>query len=245
MATGYGSRPLIALEEVGKHYRQGEQLVRAVDRVTLEIESGDFLVITGRSGAGKTTLLSLIGGLTTPTSGSVWVDGVNLAWLDDAGLSALRADSIGFTFQFASLIPTLTVLDNVCLPTLFASRPPERGRAVELLRRVGLGDRLSSYPTQLSGGQQRRVAVARGLINSPAILLADEPTGDLDVETEQEIIKLFHTLNAQEGMTVVLVTHNPELAGYGNRHLEMARGRLTETTAVCPPAVEERSYVRP
>ncbi len=235
----YEPNPFITLEEVSKHYRQGEQLVRAVDQVTLEIEPGDFLVITGRSGAGKTTLLSLIGGLTTPNSGSVWVDGVNLACLDDAGLSALRADHIGFIFQFASLIPTLTVLDNVRLPALFASRPQQPDRAVELLRRVGLGDRLDSYPSQLSGGQQRRLAVTRALINRPTILLADEPTGDLDVETEQEIMALFHALNAQEEMTMVLVTHNPDLACYGNRHVQMVCGRLAETPASCTPTVEE------
>lgn len=243
MPNDYGPSPLIILEEVSKLYWQGEQLVRAVEQITLEIEPGDFLVITGRSAAGKTTLLSLIGGLTTPTSGSVWVDGGNLAWLDDAGVSALRANRIGFVFQFASLIPTLTVLDNVRLPGLFAEHPQESDYAVELLRRVGLGDRLGSYPAQLSGGQQRRVAVARALVNRPVILLADEPTGDLDVETEQEIMTLFGILNAQEGMTVALVTHNPELAGYGNRHLQMMCGRLIETTVACTSKVLEPPHV--
>jgi len=223
--------PLVRLERVSKHYRQGEILVKAVDDVSLVVWPGDFLVITGRSGAGKTTLLSLMGGLTRPTTGKILIEGRDLSGLADDDLSALRAEKLGFVFQFPSLIPTLTALENVVLPTLFAGRKPRSlQRGIELLRQVGLEDKLISYPAQLSGGQQRRVAVARALINQPALLLADEPTGDLDVETEHEIMALFRELN-HEGLTIVLVTHNPELTAYGNRELRMDRGRLTEPTS--------------
>jgi ABC-type lipoprotein export system ATPase subunit len=202
--------------------------VRAVDQVALRVATGDFLIITGRSGSGKTTLLSLIGGLTIPTSGADNVFDKYLAELDDAAISTLRAERIGFVFQFASLIPTLTALDNVRLPGLFAKSPVSPEEAARLLSWVGLANKLANYPAQLSGGQQARVTVARALANQPDLLLADEPTGNLDVETEREILELFRELNMNDGTTVVLVTHNPELACYGNRHLIMADGRLNE-----------------
>lgn len=229
-ANGRGQTGALALNliSLNKHYRQGVETVRAVDQVTLPVETGDFLIITGRSGSGKTTLLSLMGGLTMPTAGTISVFGQSLADLDDAAISTLRADRIGFVFQFASLMPTLTTLDNVRLPGLFTKTPVSPEEAVRLLSWVGLADKLGSYPAQLSGGQQARVAVARALANHPDLLLADEPTGNLDVETEQEILTLFHELNKRNGSTIVLVTHNPELARYGNRHLVMESGRLNE-----------------
>lgn len=223
------SPPLVELRVVCKEYMQGTEKVMAADDVDLSVTPGDFLVITGRSGSGKTTLLSLIGGLTTPTSGTVCLFGENVAELDDDTLSALRAERIGFVFQFASLIPTLTALDNVRLPGLFAERPVDVADASQLLSWVGLSDRLYSYPAQLSGGQQARVACARALANQPDLLLADEPTGNVDVETELEILQLLADLNAKRGATVVLVTHNPELARFGNRHVIMDDGRLMET----------------
>lgn len=219
---------VVHLADVNKHYQQGTETVRAVDKVTLQVEAGDFLLITGRSGSGKTTLLSLIGGLTRPTSGEVIVFDQSLAKLDDPAMSALRAERIGFVFQFASLMPTLSALDNVRLPGLFAQNPVNLDEAARLLSWVGLADKLGSYPAQLSGGQQARVAVARALANRPDLLLADEPTGNLDVETEQEIMALFRELNLNNDTTIVLVTHNPELARYGNRHLVMDSGRLNE-----------------
>ncbi len=226
----------IDIHGLSKSYRQGENIVTAVDDVNLEIRAGDFVVITGRSGAGKTTLLSLIGRLTDPTAGTICIDGVDLRALNDAALASLRARTLGFVFQFGSLLPTLTVLENVRLPSLFAGEPvlskveglADSARAAELVRMVGLGDKLHNYPPQLSGGQRRRVAIARALINHPAILLADEPTGDLDVDTENEILDLFQSLNAQ-GMTIVLVTHSANLAPYGKRAFRMERGRLIET----------------
>jgi len=154
----------INLRQVSKSYRQGESTVIAVDQVNLEVAAGDFLVVTGRSGSGKTTLLSLIGWLTQPSAGTICIEGVNLASLDDEAVSNLRAHKIGFVFQFASLLPALTVLENVCLPRLFAGEPADAKRATELLQMVGLGDRLNNYPAQLSGGQRRRVAVARAIL---------------------------------------------------------------------------------
>ncbi len=218
----------INLQALSKFYHQGETPIVAVDNVTLQVQAGEFIVITGRSGAGKTTLLSLIGRLTEPSSGTICIDEVDLKSLEDAALSELRAHKIGFVFQFASLLPTLTVLENIRLPSLFTGKLVDVERIQELARMVGLGDKVNNYPAQLSGGQRRRVAIARALVNQPAILLADEPTGDLDVDTEKEILDLFRSLNAR-GMTIILVTHNPGLLAYSHRAFHMERGRLIET----------------
>jgi len=219
--------PQITLRALSKFYKQGDEKIIAVDDVTLDVRAGDFIVITGRSGAGKTTLLSLIGRLAEPSAGTLAIDGVDLQSLDDAALSALRARKLGFVFQFASLVPTLNVFDNIRLPGLFADKLPDEKFVIELARMVGLGDKLNNRPAQLSGGQRRRVAIARALVNRPAILLADEPTGDLDVDTEKEILDLLQSLNAQ-GMTIILVTHSPNLLAHGNRAFRMERGRLIE-----------------
>lgn len=221
------AQPQIRLQSVSKFYRQGNLTVTALDDVNLEIRAGDFVVVTGRSGAGKTTLLSVIGGLTLPTQGAVSFNGADLTRLDDAALSALRARQIGFVFQFASMLPTLTAQENVSVPRLFANGAGAPNRVPELLRLVGLENRAHHYASQLSGGQQRRVAIARALINQPSVLLADEPTGDLDTDTEKEILELFRTFN-QQGMTIILVTHNAELGAYGNRALRMQAGKPIE-----------------
>ncbi|CAG0993736.1 putative ABC transporter ATP-binding protein YknY [Anaerolineae bacterium] len=219
--------PQINLRGLSKSYRQGDVQVNAVDDVDLQVRAGDFIIITGRSGIGKTTLLSLIGGIAQPTSGEICIDGVNLESLDDAALSHLRARKIGFVFQFASLIPTLNVLENIRLPSLFTGQLVDEKRTIELAHMVGLSDKLKNYPPQLSGGQRRRVAIARAFVNQPEILLADEPTGDLDVETENEILALFRSFNAQ-GMTIILVTHSPNLIAYGNRAFRMEQGKLVQ-----------------
>ncbi len=221
--------PVINIENVSKHYRQGNEIVRAVKGITLQVFPGDFVSITGRSGSGKTTLLSLIGGLTMPTAGHIEIFSQPLESLDDVRLSTLRARRVGFVFQFANLLPTLTALDNVRLPGLFGSVQVNPKDAADLLGWVGLSDKLHSFPAELSGGQQTRVALARALANHPDLLLADEPTGNLDLETEREILTLLRELNRQRRMTIVLVTHNPELARHGTQHLIMDNGRLTES----------------
>jgi ABC-type lipoprotein export system ATPase subunit len=221
--------PIVELEGICKYYQQGSQVVKAVDNVNLCVAEGDFMLITGRSGSGKTTLLSLIGGLTLPTGGRQRLLGEDIGSLNDDQISRLRAERIGFVFQFSSLIPTLSVLDNVRLPCLFSSHS-QNGieRATSLLHWVGLDEKKSSFPAHLSGGQQTRVALARALTNRPQLLLADEPTGNLDLETEQEVMSLLRQINEQEGTTVIMVTHNPALAPFANRHAIMERGCLTE-----------------
>ncbi|HSJ53693.1 MAG TPA: ABC transporter ATP-binding protein [Anaerolineae bacterium] len=208
--------------------------VPAVHNVSLEVEPGEFVVITGRSGSGKTTLLSLVAGLTRPTSGQVLLDGVPVWSLPDKEQSLLRNEKIGFVFQFPSLLPTLTALENVMLPAMFAP-PSKRGggggaqeRARHLLEQVGLADKLRSYPRQLSGGQQQRVVIARALMNEPELLLADEPTSDLDEMTEHEIMSLFRDIHQKTGVTVLLVTHSAELGEYGTRSIHMAGGEIVK-----------------
>lgn len=217
-----------ALSGVTKTYGRGGGEIRALDQVTFELARGDFAVITGRSGSGKSTLLSLLGCLTTPTAGRVRLFGRDVAELNDAARSALRASRIGFVFQFTGLLPTLTAFDNVRLPSLFGE-PDEQVpyRARDLLRKVGLGDRLGAYPEELSGGEQRRVAIARALLNEPELLLADEPTGDLDSETEAEVMEILSGLH-REGLTLVVVTHNLALREYATRWLTMTDGRISE-----------------
>lgn len=217
------------LVEATKVYRRGALLQTAVAGVSMTVQPGDFDVVMGRSGSGKSTLLALLGTLATPTDGLVRLFGQTVTALDDQATSALRAQRLGFVFQFTGLLPTLTAFDNVRLPTLFgppADRETNR-RARNLLRRVGLGDRLGAYPSELSGGEQRRVAIARALLAKPALLLADEPTGDLDDETEREILDLLSELH-REGLTIVLVTHNVELVAHATRTFRMRNGHLTE-----------------
>lgn len=220
----------IDLVNLTKVYSIGDSTVRAVDDVSLSIGKGDFLSIVGHSGSGKTTLLSIIGGIIRPTSGRVLFDGSDISALDDNGLSAYRNKRIGFMFQFASLLPILTSKENVLLPGLFG---PGAGtgngkRAAEYLDLVGLGDKIDAYPSQLSGGQQRRVAIARALINGPEVILADEPTGDLDEETEAEIMDLFNRLNRQQRVTFIFITHNLDLARQAQKQVRMSQGALKE-----------------
>lgn len=219
---------VISLKDLSKTYKVGPSTVRAVESLSLEIPRGQMVSIVGHSGSGKTTLLSLIGGLTKPSSGRVLLDGVNIWTLSDKELSILRNRKIGFAFQFASLIPTLSSLDNVRLPATFSgAHGGDEHRAAELLELVGLADRSHSYPAMLSGGEQRRVALARTLMNQPEIILADEPTGDLDEETEADILETFRKINA-EGVTIVIVTHSRAVASQAQRLLRMHRGHLSE-----------------
>ncbi len=223
---------MIRLEGTSKTYQSGGSLIKAVDNVTLGVTDGEFVAIVGHSGSGKTTLVSLMGGLTRPSSGRVLVAGTDIWTLGNPALARLRSEQIGFCFQFSSLIPTLTCLDNVRLPASFASG--ERGgseHALSLLETVGVPDKAAAYPSELSGGQQRRVAIARALVNDPGIILADEPTGDLDEATEGDIMVLFQELN-QRGVTIVMVTHSHKLALMAGRILTMTAGVITEGAAV-------------
>lgn len=221
---------MITLDQVTKIYPLGKgSSVTAVQGLNLEINQGEFVTIIGRSGSGKTTLLNLAAGLTQPTSGKVMIDGTSLWDLTDQQQSFLRSQRIGFVFQFPSLLPTLTVLENVVLPTVFGSKqdaPQAHGRATQLLQKVGLADKLTAYPRQLSAGQQQRVVIARALINQPLMLLADEPTSNLDEKTELEIMELFRDLHTSMGLTIMMVTHMRQLVSYGTRAVEMTNGQI-------------------
>lgn len=221
---------MVQLEKASKTYRMSkENAILAVLETDLTINQGEFLIITGRSGSGKTTLLNLIAGLTRPSTGKVFLDGQDLWSLSDLQQSQLRNRKIGFIFQFPSLLPSLNTLENVLLPTIF--NPNHTGEAGEirargLLEKVGLIDKLSAYPRQLSAGQQQRVVVARALLNQPELLLADEPTSDLDEQTEMEIMEMFRQIHFESGITIVLVTHSTQLVSYGTRSIHMAGGAV-------------------
>jgi ABC-type lipoprotein export system ATPase subunit len=221
---------MIKAKQITKLYQDGTGEVHAVDSADLDINEGDFVLIVGRSGSGKSTLLSVLGGLTRPSSGNVVLDERDIWSLSDSELSSLRANDFGFVFQFSGLIQTLNTLENVMLPAIFSTEKRDvRKRATELLESLGIGNKAGSYPSQLSGGEMKRVAIARSLINDPRIILADEPTGDLDVDTEREIMELLRGIN-RTGKTVMVVTHNPELALYAGRVLRMEKGKITEIT---------------
>ena len=216
-----------ALDRVERTYQMGEVLVPALDGVDLEIERGEYLAVMGRSGSGKSTLLNVMGCLDRPTSGTYRLTDRDVTELDDNELSALRGGTLGFIFQAYNLIPHLTVLENIEVPMDYAGVPPResRDRAEALADRVGLSDRADHRPTQLSGGQQQRVAVARALANDPSLLLADEPTGNLDSSTGREILDLITDLN-EAGTTLVVVTHDAKVAGRAHRTIHMVDGRV-------------------
>ena len=220
----------LQIENLTKNYTVDHTAFVGVDNVSLTINKGDFLSIVGHSGSGKTTLVSLVGGILKPTSGRVLLDGTDICTLDDNKLSEYRANRIGFMFQFASLLPILTAKENVLLPRIFNpdKNVGDEKAAMDLLELVGIGEKKDSYPSQLSGGQQRRVAIARALLNKPDIILADEPTGDLDEDTEAEIMNLFEEINQKQGVTIILITHNLELAGKAQKKYRMSKGQLVD-----------------
>jgi len=221
---------MIEVTDVSKKYYVGGDEIVAVDGVTIHIKKGEFVSILGHSGSGKTTLLSLMGGLTRPDSGTVLIDGTDIWSLSDDELSEFRNKKLNFIYQFSSLISTLTVLENVLLPTYFGHNPSDEQveLAMELLEQMGIRDKVNSYPAHLSGGQQRRAAIARAFINNPDIILADEPTGDLDEETEAEVMELFKKMNRERGITFVMVTHSSDLASQTERVFRMSKGKLIE-----------------
>lgn len=222
--------PFLHIENLTRTYTVDSTPFVGVDNISLTINKGEFLSIVGHSGSGKTTLISIIGGILKPTTGRVLLEGTDICTLDDSRLSEYRVNRIGFMFQFASLLPILTAKENVLLPGIFSpgKNVADDKAAVDLLEMVGIGEKADSYPSQLSGGQQRRVAIARALLNKPDIILADEPTGDLDEETEAEIMNLFEKINQKHGVTIILITHNLNLAGKAQKKLRMSKGRLVD-----------------
>ena len=227
------AEPLIAARHLVKTYQLGEQQVQALRDVSFEIQPGEFVAIMGPSGSGKSTLMNIIGALDTPSAGAMQIDGADVAEMNSDQLADLRNRTIGFVFQQFNLLRRTTALDNVKLPLLYSRhRPADLNLAARAsLEQVNLGDRLHHQPSQLSGGQQQRVAIARALVNSPRLILADEPTGALDTQTSAEIMALFTRLNAA-GLTIIVVTHEAEVAAYARRLLRMRDGRLVadETT---------------
>jgi len=214
---------------VGKTYRSERGLVEAVRGIDLDIAAGRYAAVIGRSGSGKSSLLAMIGGLSRPTAGGIRIDGTDIWSLSDNALAHFRSQRIGYVFQFASLLPTLRLIDNVALPALLARRPKAvdpHGRAAELLDAVGLADHSDAYPSEMSAGEQRRAVIARALINDPVLLLADEPTSDLDEQTEREVMS--HLLGAarRHGATLVLVTHNLALAAGAEEVIQVADGKI-------------------
>jgi putative ABC transport system ATP-binding protein len=221
-------RPLVEIRGVTKAYRRGDERIEVLHGVDLDIPEGDFVALMGPSGSGKTTLLNLIGGLDTPTSGSISVGGQRIDSLSHGQLSRWRAAHVGFVFQFYNLLPVLTAQKNVELPLLLTnlSAGQRRRHAAIALALVGLSDRARHKPRELSGGQEQRVAIARAIVSDPTLLVCDEPTGDLDRATADEVLTLIQMLNREHGKTVVMVTHDPKAAGYARRQLHLDKGTL-------------------
>ncbi|MGE0492561.1 MAG: ABC transporter ATP-binding protein [Vulcanimicrobiota bacterium] len=219
------AEPQLEMRGVSKVYDMGEVKVHALRDVDLDVIRGEFLVVVGQSGSGKSTLLNMIGGMDRPTSGTIMVDGVDLAQANERKLTLYRRNNIGFVFQFFNLIPTLTALENVQVATEIVPDPMD---PLESLRIVGLDERAGHFPSQLSGGQQQRVAVARALASNPQLLLCDEPTGNLDSETSRSVLALLQDVNLRLSKTVIMITHNPGAARLANRIAEIRDGRIVE-----------------
>lgn len=218
----------IRIKDLSKIYKIGDNTIKAVDNVSLNINKGEFVSIIGHSGSGKTTLLSMIGGILKSSAGKVLYNGNDIYGFEENELARYRADNVGYIFQFASLLPVLTAKENLLLPTIFNKNgnQSKEKKAEDYLYMVGLKDKTDSYPSQLSGGQQRRVAIARALMNDPDIILADEPTGDLDEETELEIMDFIERTNKTDNVTLIFVTHNSDLAKKATKKLKMTNGGL-------------------
>ncbi|MGB3933682.1 MAG: ABC transporter ATP-binding protein [bacterium] len=223
---------VIETVDLVKKYRVGSEIITALNGVNLKVARGEFLCILGTSGSGKTTLLNVASGLERPTSGKISLGGIPLHQVPEKEMAAIRRRYLGYVFQSYNLIPSLTSLENVTLPLVFAGVPPaeRERRGKELLIRLGLGDRMQNKPTELSGGQQQRVSIARALINNPRVIFADEPTGNLDTRTTHDIMRLFVETIAEKGQTLVMVSHDEEVAAYAHRVIRMRDGSIIETT---------------
>ena len=221
---------LIQCRGLTREYRKGENVIRPLDDLDLDVPAGDFLALMGPSGSGKTTLLNLIAGIDTPTSGSLVIDGVDIGSLSRGKLAAWRSRHVGYVFQLYNLVPVLTAYENVELPLLLhpMTRAERHDRVMSALQRVGIADRDDHYPRQLSGGQEQRVAIARAIVTAPSILVADEPTGDLDKAAAHAVMLLLQELNTELGKTIIMVTHDPKTTEYAERTLHLDKGRLTD-----------------
>lgn len=219
---------LINIHNLNKTYQRGDQLIRVLENVNLEIQSGEFVALMGPSGSGKSTLLNLIAGIDKPTSGSLHIDGVDITSLSESQLADWRAANVGFIFQFYNLMPVLTAFENVELPLLLTSlsRSQRKEHVESALSMVSLTDRMDHYPNELSGGQQQRVAIARALVTDPTLIVADEPTGDLDRDTANDVLDLLDALNADLGKTIIMVTHDPKSASRAKRLVMLEKGEL-------------------
>jgi len=217
----------VRLQNLTKRYKRGNEVIHALDDVTLDINKGEFVAVVGRSGSGKTTMLDLMGLLLRPTSGSLLIDDIDTSKLGDRELARVRARRIGFVFQEYNLLSGLNVLENVMLPLRYVNDGKTgRPRALELIERVGLTDRIRHRPTELSGGQAQRVAIARSMVNSPSLILLDEPTGAVDTETAQQLVDLLKRLNREDQVTIVIVTHDLDIAGQASRHIRLKDGKV-------------------
>ena len=220
----------IQCKQLAREYRKGEAIIRPLDDLELEVARGDFLALMGPSGSGKTTLLNLIAGIDSPTRGSLVVDGIDLATLSRNALAQWRSKHVGYIFQLYNLVPVLTAYENIELPLLLhpLTRKERHRRVTEALGRVGIADRSDHFPRQLSGGQEQRVAIARAIVTDPAIIVADEPTGDLDKPSAHAVMSLLQDFNRDMGKTIIMVTHDPNTTRYARRTLHMDKGRLLE-----------------
>lgn len=227
------ANPLIKITKITRDFVLGNEIVNVLKGIDLEINKGEYVALMGPSGSGKSTLMNLLGCLDTPTSGTYILNGKDVSEMHDDDLAEIRNKEIGFVFQTFNLLPRTTALDNVALPMIYAgfSKSERKARAEEVLNQVGLADRMDHQPNQLSGGQRQRVAVARALVNKPSIILADEPTGNLDSKTSEEIMKLFSDIH-QSGNTVILVTHEEEIAAYAHRIIRLRDGVIESDTSV-------------
>jgi putative ABC transport system ATP-binding protein len=226
MFASMAQEAIVAAHDVTRRYGEGDTAVDALRGITLDFPAGGFTAIMGPSGSGKSTLMHILAGLDRPTSGTVVIDGHDITAMDDAELTRLRRDHVGFVFQFFNLVPVLNAEENVILPLSIAGRRPERAWVEQLMETVGITDRRTHRPAELSGGQQQRVAVARAMVSRPAVVFADEPTGNLDSKTSDEVLQLLRRAVDEFGQTVVIVTHEERAASYADRRVELVDGRV-------------------